>query len=406
MTHDDDDAPDPVAAQYSRWVYPQPATSLQRIWQNCDPMLLSQHYAYWPDRDYWPGMRILSAGCGSNQAANLAHRNPSAHVLGIDVSPAALAHEQTLKDKYRLDNLSLERRAIDQLDALDAEFDLIVATGVVHHLADPVDALTRLGRRLAPHGVLCVMVYGQYFRTGVYMLQELFRRLGLGQTEADVATVRRTLAGLQDDHLVRNYMRAVDDLSHDSGIVDTFLHTQDRAYTVDECLDLVDQAGLAFQGWQENYYYHPNGQMPGDHPLFTRLEALPPRQLWAAMELHHSGVGRHDFFCCRADRPVAGYRLPFDDDAFFDLVPLRRVTQLIEPDPARGRPAAIVRTPFPEVPLSDAQLRLFLAIDSRRSVAQCIDAAGITADDPARVRVFGRQFFTSLWRLGYSLLRF
>ena len=32
----------------------------------------------------------------------------------------------------------------------------------------------------------------------------------------------------------------------------------------------------------------------------------------------------------------ASYRLPFDTDAFFDLVPVRRVTQLSEPDPARA----------------------------------------------------------------------
>jgi trans-aconitate methyltransferase len=351
-------------------------------------------------------MRILAAGCGSNQAANLAHRNPSASVLGIDVSPAALAHEQILKDKYRLDNLSLERRSIDRLDALDQEFDLIIATGVIHHLPDPVDALARLGRRLAPHGVLAVMVYGRYFRTGVYMMQELFRRLGLGQTPADVAAVRRTLAGLQDDHVVRNYMRAVEDINDDSGIVDTFLHAADRAYTVEECLDLVDTAGLAFQGWLEPTYYHPNGQMTADHPLFARLEALPPRQMWAAMELHHGGAGRHEFFVCRADRPETSYRLRFDTDAFFDLVPVRRITRLIEPDPARGRPAAIVRPPFPEVPLSDPQLRLFLAIDGQRSIARCIADAGVTAEDPAQVRAFARQFFTSLWRLGYALLRF
>ncbi|MEJ0070813.1 MAG: class I SAM-dependent methyltransferase [Pseudomonadota bacterium] len=263
---------DPVEDQYTRWVYPQPAVSLRRMWQACDPSLLQLHYAYWPDRPYWPGMRILVAGCGSNQAANIAQRNPQARVLGIDVSVSSLNHERLLKGKYALDNLSLEQMAIDQLDRLDETFDMIVATGVLHHLPDPAAALAQLGRRLAPHGVICVMIYGRYFRTGVYMLQELFRRLGLGQTEADVALVRQTLTNLQQDHLVRNYMRAVEDLGHDAGLVDTFLHASDRAFTVEQCLELVDQAGLRFQGWQENFYYHPNGQMPGDSPLFARLE--------------------------------------------------------------------------------------------------------------------------------------
>jgi SAM-dependent methyltransferase len=396
---------DPVEQQYSRWVYPQPATNLRRLWQSCDPSLLGLHYAYWPDREYWPGMRILVAGCGPNQAANIAYRNPTAQVLAIDVSAPALAHEQLLKNKYGLDNLALEQRAIEQAEGFDATFDLIVATGVLHHLTDPGAALARLGRLLAPHGVMCVMVYGRYFRTGVYMLQELFRRVGLGQTPEDVAIVRQTLANLQADHMVRNYMRAVDDLAHDAGIVDTFLHTTDRAYTVEQCLALVEDAGLSFQGWQENSYYYPNSQMPADQPLFARLEALTERALWAAMELHHGGVGRHELFCCRSDRPAAAFRLDFDGDAFFELIPVRRINRLIEPDPARGRVAAIVRPPFPEVALSEAQLRLFHAIDGRRSIARCIADSGVVADGAVPLRAFARQFFISLWRLGYALLR-
>jgi SAM-dependent methyltransferase len=397
---------DPVEQQYTRWSYPQPVMNLRRLWQNCDPSLLGLHYAYWPDRPYWPGMRILVVGCGPNQAANLAYRNPQAAVLGVDVSAAAINHETLLKAKYGLDNLELAVLAIDDLDTLEREFDFIVATGVLHHLPDPPVALARLGRRLAPHGVISVMVYGRYFRAGVYMLQELFRRVGLGQSVEDVAIVRQTLANLQPDHLVRNYMRAVQDLGSDAGIVDTFLHTADQSYTVEGCLSLVEQAGLAFQGWQENHYYYPNGQMPSDQPLFQRLEALPERALWAAMELHHGGAGRHDFFCCRADRPEAAYRLPFDGDDFFELVPVRRVTQAIEPDAARGRPAAIVRPPFPEVSLNDAQVRLFNAVDGARTIARCIAASGVGAASDGELRGFARQFFTSLWRLGYALLRF
>jgi len=396
---------DPLEQQYSRWVYPEPLTSLRRVWQNCDPSLHQQHYAYWPDRGYWPGMRILVAGCGSNQAANIAYRNPKAQVLGIDLSGPALDHERFLKDKYGLRNLAVEQTSIDQVAERDEAFDLIVTTGVLHHLPDPRGALARLAGLLAPHGVICVMVYGRYFRTGVYMLQELFRRLGLGQTPEDVALVRATLANLQPDHLLRNYMRAVEDIRHDSGIVDTFLHTTDRAFTVDECLALVEGAGLRFQGWQENSFYYPNGQVPADHPLFARLAALSERQLWAAMELHHGGCGRHEFFCCRADRPEASFRLDFAGEGFFDLVPVRRITRFSEPDATRGRPAAIGRPPFPEISLSEPQLRLFRCIDGQRSVARCLADSGVLADDPDQLRSFVREFFTSLWRLGYAQFR-
>jgi hypothetical protein len=90
---------------------------------------------------------------------------------------------------------------------------------------------------------------------------------------------------------------------------------------------------------------------------------------------------------------------------FFDLGPVRRISRLIEPDPARGRRAAILRAPFPEVSLDDVQLRLFLCIDGERSIARCIADSNV-AGDPRQLRGFAKEFFVSLWRLGYALLRF
>ncbi len=45
-------------------------------------------------------------------------------------------------------------------------------------------------------------------------------------------------------------------------------------------------------------------------------------------------------------------------------------------------------------------------IDGQRSIARCLADSGVTAEDPAQPRAFARQFFTSLWRLGYALLKF
>jgi SAM-dependent methyltransferase len=45
---------------------------------------------------------ILIAGCGTNQAAVSAYRNPGAKVVGIDISQPSLDHQQYLKDKHGL----------------------------------------------------------------------------------------------------------------------------------------------------------------------------------------------------------------------------------------------------------------------------------------------------------------
>ncbi|MEJ0071124.1 MAG: hypothetical protein WDO24_23020 [Pseudomonadota bacterium] len=77
------DPPDAIAAQYNRWVYPEPVADLvehsRTKRQLTDPSL--SHLLYWPDRDYPSGLKILVAGCGANQAAEIAFHNPTAAVV-------------------------------------------------------------------------------------------------------------------------------------------------------------------------------------------------------------------------------------------------------------------------------------------------------------------------------------
>ena len=169
-----------VARQYERWVYPFPimnlsAPDVRGLRDGADPDI--NFYTYWPNQPFRDDLDILIAGCGSNAAARYAFNHPNARVVGLDFSSSSLAHEKYLKDKHRLDNLTLHHACLEEVSALGRTFDFIDACGVLHHLPDPVVGLKALSGVLRPHGTIAVMVYGQYGRAGVYMLQEMFRLL-------------------------------------------------------------------------------------------------------------------------------------------------------------------------------------------------------------------------------------
>ena len=54
-------------------------------------------------------------------------------------------------------------------------FDYINCSGVLHHLESPDEGLKSINSVLKEDGVMGLMVYGQYGRTGVYQIQELAR---------------------------------------------------------------------------------------------------------------------------------------------------------------------------------------------------------------------------------------
>jgi len=380
---------DVVASQYRRWVYPAPITDLdawlEGNWEWFDPSHAQP--LLWPDRDPRPDLSVLVAGCGANQAAVIAYTNPSATVTGIDVSDASLDHQRRLARSHHLDNLDLHLLPIERVDELDREFDLVISTGVLHHLADPAVGMTALGRRLKPDGVLGVMLYARYGRLGVTMLQEAFRGLGLGQDQDSLDVVRSTIAVLPPDHPLRAYLAIAPDLAHDTGLVDTFLHGRDRNFTVNDCLELVDAAGLEFDDWFLKAPYHPGDSLGTS--VLASLSHIPVQRRWAVMELLNWRNGCHFFTVCRPERPRSSYVIDFDSPVAVDYRPsLRHRCSVTDVGIARSDWVAT---------LDDRQAALVRRIDGRRTL--CEIAEGIVDGESALA------LFETLWRLDFISVR-
>ena len=388
---------DVVSRQYERWRYPRPIEDLEALpdgqWFWFDPSHF--HRMLWPDRDYKADLDILIAGCGTNQAALFAHRNPGAKVVGVDISQPSLDHQQYLKDKHGLWNLELHLLPVEEVSTLGDDFDLIVSTGVLHHLADPLVGMKALGGCLRRNGAIGLTLYSKYGRTGVEMLQSVFRDMGLRQDDASVRIVKEAISVLPAEHPLRTYFKAEGDweLQFDAAVVDTFLHGRDRSYDVDDCLDLVASAGLEFQGWLVNRPYYPHDWFLPGTPAHGAVSALSERQLWSVMERLHIMAACHFFMACRPDRPQQGYRIDFSAEAAREYVPMMRLQC--------GLAGADIVRPGGCLTLNSAQLPFVQHVDGRRSIreiAELVAQTGTRRGEQAEVEKFGRKLFQSLWR--------
>ena len=391
---DSDPLGDVVSRQYERWIYPAPIQDLdgwlQGSWQWFDPS--HAHRLLWPDRDYQPEMHILVAGCGTNQAAVIAYTNPSAQVVAIDVSRASLDHHRWLKGRYNLTNLELHQLSIEQVASLHRDFDLIITTGVLHHMADPGAGMRALAERLRPDGVLAVMLYATYGRIGVQLLQSVFADMGLGQDEASLAVVRDVLSQLSPMHPLASYLQIAPDLGDDAGLVDTFLHGREQAYTIDECRALVESAGLIFQDvFLKSSYYAP---APSTNSFFSRVATMPREQQWSIMQRINASNACHYFLACRPERDPASYAIDFDSGD-----PLRYVPLFRKGCGLRGN--AIYRYDW-ERGLTPLQTALIEQVDGHRTISDIVDAAisGSTfaRADTAEVVAVSLETFRSLWQ--------
>jgi SAM-dependent methyltransferase len=393
--------PDPVCAFYTAHPYPPPVANLDRAreeWQDANRHR-AEHHLLWPGTPYRADLDILVAGCGTWQAAKYALCRPQANVVGIDVSTTSLDHTEQLKRKYGLTNLETAHGAIECVEAMAQRFDLIVCTGVLHHLVDPAAGLRALRSALKPDGVLYLMVYAPYGRTGIYMLQEYCRRVGIGISGQEIEDLSTAVAALPPQHPLLTALATSRDARNTHALADALLNPRDRAYSVPQLFDLIDGGGLRLERWYWQAPYLPECGAFAATPHAARVAGLPPAERYAAMELWRGTMGAHSVLLARNDSPnVGSAEAGFDDGRWEWYVPIRLpYTLCIEERLPPGAAAVLLNRSHQHhdliVPISRTEKGMFDAIDGHRTIAEIVEAgAGSTS------RVCAKSLFKRLWQ--------
>ena len=387
---------DEVRDFYERMPYPAPVAQLDDNQPLDAGRRRAEFHLVWPDLPPSDEQTILIAGCGTSQAARYARRQPAARVVAIDVSDTSLRHTRELKDRHHLDNLELHQLSIERVQDLSLAFDLVVCTGVLHHLPDPDRGLRALREVLNPLGAMRLMVYARYGRAGIYMLQEYCRLLGVDASAAELRDLRAALDVLPADHPIAGTLRQAKDFRTPDAMADALLHPLDRAFTVPEVYDWLERCGMSFGRWIEQAPYLPRCGAVARSPHAARLATLPPRLQHAAVELFRGTMVAHSLIAYRDDRPAGSQPISFAGDRWPDYVPLARpMTVCVRDHPPAGSVAVLINRghTFTDLlcTIDALEMRLLGAVDGQRTLADVVARAG---DGDSR-RVI--TFFERLW---------
>ena len=388
---------------YERYPYPPPVESLEnyrQFWQ--DPRKArADHHLLWPALPYRADHSVLVAGCGTSQAARYALRRPGARVTGIDLSATSVRCTEKLKRKYNLSTLQVHQLPIDRVHELERSFDHIVCTGVLHHLADPDAGLRTLRSALKPDGAMQLMVYAPYGRTGVYMLQDFCRRMGIRATDPEIRDLIAALKALPPGHPLEPLLREAPDFWQESALADALLHPQDRAYSVPQLCDFIERAGLTFARWIRQAPYSAHCGVVARIPQATRLKQLSLAEQYAAVELFRGTMVRHSIVAYRNDNPGGSRAVGFSGDAWLGYVPIRMpdticVRDRLPPDAAGVliNQSHTCRDLF--LPIDSTEQSLFDTIDGRCSIGDIVERPLSSSRTMAPIEM-ARAFFEKLW---------
>lgn len=100
---------------------------------------------------FTPLTRVLEIGCGTGSTA-LIHAPKVAAIRAVDFSGEMIAIARQKAKDAGIDNIAFEVAGLDDLDADEGTYDVVMAMSVLHLLGDLDHALSRIHDLVAPGG--------------------------------------------------------------------------------------------------------------------------------------------------------------------------------------------------------------------------------------------------------------
>jgi len=227
---------------------------------------------------------ILIAGAGTGrQAIEIARQFPEARVLAVDLSRAALSYAKRKSDELRVKNIEYGQADIVEIGTLGRRFEVIYASGVLHHLADPFAGWRGLVEILVPNGFMNVGLYSERAREDIVAAQRFVAEKGYKPTAEDIRRCREEFERLPTESALRNVMLLADFYSM-SDLRDLLFHVQEHRLSLPQIARFLadndlrflgfDQAAHILQGYRQQF---PDDPAMTDLARWDRFEQENPR---------------------------------------------------------------------------------------------------------------------------------
>jgi 2-polyprenyl-3-methyl-5-hydroxy-6-metoxy-1,4-benzoquinol methylase/Tfp pilus assembly protein PilF len=228
---------------------------------------------------------MLIAGCGTGQQPiEAAQRFPNARVLAIDLSRASLAYAQRKTKAAGLANIDYAQADILKLGGLGRKFNVIEASGVLHHLADPLSGWRVLTELLRPDGFIRIGLYSELARSDIVAARAWIAERGYKPTAHDIRRCRQEMLTLEAGMPVRDATASPDFFST-SACRDLLFHVQEQRVTLPAVAAFLAEQNLTFLGFEL------------DAPALTQFRMRFPQEgsivdldLWHRFETENPGT--------------------------------------------------------------------------------------------------------------------
>lgn len=392
-----------LAKQYEAYPYPyrdpESETNETIVTTYMNNLTQIRQYIYGGENPFTGQCRFLVAGGGTGDATvhlatQLSELNPEAEVVHLDLSDTSIAIAKKRIEKRQLNNVTFHKESLLNLpEGKYGTFDYINCSGVLHHLEDPLAGAKALKSVLNKKGAISIMLYGTYGRRIIYDVQNMMRMVWgkSDNLEPLVDLTKGLIASLPPTNPLQN-KAAQNANSPPNEIVDAYLHIRDRAYTVAQTYELIEQAGMKIVSFIPEVMYD---SLPfiTDEKLHKRVAALSEKEQQAFAEMFFGFIDRHVFYATAKNTKIPARPDPTNKK----LIPSLQSTikHMIDNMPQANR-GLHFQQPVPQT-LPNKYIRFLRMVDGQKSIGEILKEVEIPG-------VQSMEEKTKLWLEVYKIL--
>jgi len=245
-----DDVSQKVKSQYEenpypRWRYSSHKTNqkisiIQAINTEINPNYIRQNI----DNNQ---LKVLVAGCGTGNQILHTQIYKNSQVTAIDLSLSSLSYAQRKINELGIDNVELIQMDILEVYLLEKKFDIILCSGVLHHMDDPSRGLKTLLRVLKNNGFLKLGLYSELARQDIVKARNYIASKKLQPNDKDIKDFR--------EDVFSGKIEQISNLSNWGNFYtisecrDLCFHAQEHRFTINQLQETLKSNELEFLGF-------------------------------------------------------------------------------------------------------------------------------------------------------------
>ncbi len=307
-----DETTNAIKTQYTRYMYPNrwrgiiPERILQsRLETNVGTALGNLNYVeHMTFQKFLPtgNLKVLIAGCGTGEdAISMALRHTDTQFTFVDISSASLQLTKSYVTELGMENVEILQEDIMTMD-LKKRFDIIISTGVIHHLSNPSQGVANLKRHLEDWGALSVMVYGEYGRYEIGLFQEAMKIIldSKMDFEEGIDIVKTILNEVNNSNRLANIAWKQDTLKGEQHIVDLLLNVNEYRYNIQTLNSMVNDGGMKIVAFPNSSTLSPENYVK-DVKLKQKFKKLNNIERCRLAELINGRLSKLQFYAVKEE---------------------------------------------------------------------------------------------------------